>query len=1486
MEKASPTAQKGSFFSDNIAVSWGIGVLGLLLLYFYMATPLSLKGQVFLGGLSFAFLVLVYVVRKAGTRFLLAGITLAVSGRYLFWRITETLQFSSTADAVLGYGMFAAELFFWSILVISFLQTLWPRDRRPVPLPKDINNWPSVDVFIPTYNEPLNVVRATTLAAQRMDYPAAKMNIFILDDGARENFRDFAEDAGVGYIARTDNKHAKAGNLNNALMQTHGDLVAIFDCDHSPTRGFLQFTLGWFLADPKMAMLQTPHHFYNQDPFERNLRSGDKVPNEGLLFYGLVQNGNDFWNASFFCGSCAILRRTALEAVGGIAVETVTEDAHTSLRMHQRGWNTGFIRMPLAGGLATGSLGDHVRQRLRWGRGMIQIFRLDNPFLIPGLSLSQRICYASAMLHFLFPLPRLVLLTAPLAYLLVGANIFSANALTVLAYVIPYIACAVLTSMRIHGKHRFIFWTEVYETTLAFHLLRPTIETIFRPRKGKFNVTSKETQKDTVTFDWRITLPQLATVALLIGAIAYALVRYYDAPAGTFDVITLSANIFWASVSIIIISLAAAVGLENLEVRNQARVDAKIPGSIQLESGHAFPIVTENISMGGLSFATNAAIDEHIREKSNMVFIKLPCGTDEIVVTGQVLAGEDDKYRIRFHEQSVDVQAKLAQTIFGRGNAWVNWDNNASQSTLKASLSLIVDSLLGFANWFWRKLYGQTISLHSGPSRAAKAPATKKRSRKKLKPLAASLAAAMGVAAASLFQPAPATAQTSEATAEDVFDGNTRTLKMPFHAIGVVDTIRLQGNDSSRGFSFTIRSDEVVASARLRLRLAFSPNLDPQDSQLSVAINGETVHSRVLNPQGTTTDLIEFPVPPYVFFPDNNLVFTVLAKKLGERERAASTDTSVWVQISRSSELILSVAKKPITADLNNLPAPFFDRRDQSTLSLPFVFSNITGKTRVKAASIVASYWGGLASYRGADFPVLIDALPNENAVVFLAGGETVEGLETTPVSGPTLSVVKNPRSTFGQLLLIQGRNEQDLITAAKALSKSASLLSGASAEVKPPLTATREAYDAPAWLSSNNPTTFGEISSQTSLEGRGLSPGILTVNFRTSPDLFVWGDEGVPLRLNFRYPGEEMINLERSRLDVLINDRFLKGLPLSDNGRTLPDQILGTDFTQNSAEIAIPPFLINGQNQLQFFFDLHPNTSAANLDQLPSELRVSIDSDSAIDMSRAHRFARMPNLAFLAQAGFPFTRLADLSETAVIMPDRYGAEELRALFRVMGVLGDRSGYPAFGVEIGSARDVDSYSDRDIIILGGFDNQPLFRKWADIAPVGVSGGRIKVDAASPIERIGDQASQFFETGVQRDEVDLSADAVSAMMTSYESPLAKGRTIVALMASDAQGLVDIAQAFGSADGGPFFQGDFVTLSGSEILSFRVADPYHVGSLPPHTFARWYLTQRPWLMPIVMVLGVVLFTASIFFALRRRARRQFEAFQASLRTVAAE
>ena len=396
-----PVAARRALLAGTAVVC---GLLGLLII----TAPFDLYAQcLFASGCFVAALVLRRVPGRL-TILIMIGLSLTASLRYMYWRLTETLGFDDWVDMAFGYGLVLAEIYALVVLVFGYLQTAWPLRRQPVLLKSPPSDWPVVDVFIPSYNEALDIVKLTIFAAQAMDWPKDKLRVHVLDDGRREDFREFCEQINVNYITRDNNRHAKAGNLNEALKVTSGEYVAFFDADHVPTRSFLQVSIGWFLKDPKLAMLQTPHFFFSPDPFEKNLDTFRSVPNEGELFYGLVQDGNDLWNATFFCGSCAVIRRKPLMEVGGVAVETVTEDAHTALKLNRAGYNTAYLAIPQAAGLATESLSSHISQRIRSARGMAQIFRTDNPLLGKGLNLGQRLCYLNAMLHFFYGLPRLV----------------------------------------------------------------------------------------------------------------------------------------------------------------------------------------------------------------------------------------------------------------------------------------------------------------------------------------------------------------------------------------------------------------------------------------------------------------------------------------------------------------------------------------------------------------------------------------------------------------------------------------------------------------------------------------------------------------------------------------------------------------------------------------------------------------------------------------------------------------------------------------------------------------------------------------------------------------------------------------------------------------------------------------------------------------------------------------------------------------------
>lgn len=664
-----------------------------ILFWFSISLPLSLTWQTIYSLAIFAISMLLR--RYTGTLVTLVMIVFSinVSGRYLYWRFTETLGLDNFLDGVLGIILISAEMYALIVLLLGYAQTIWPLKRKPAALAPDTSTWPTVDIYVPTYNEPLKVVRPSILAALSLDWPPEKLKIYILDDGRRDEFREFAESVGVGYLTRTDNKHAKAGNLNAALPRTSGEYIAVFDCDHIPARSFLQMTMGWFARDPRLGMIQTPHHFLSADPFERNLGTFRKVPNEGELFYGLIQDGNDFWNATFFCGSCAILKRSALDKIGGVATETVTEDAHTALKMHRLGYTTAYLSIPQAAGLATESLALHVRQRVRWARGMAQIFRIDNPMLGKGLSLMQRLCYSNAMLHFFYGLPRMIFLLAPLSYLFFEAHIIRASAIAIAAYALPHLFITNLVNSRIQGAHRHSFWAEVYEATLAWYILRPPLVALINPKLGKFQVTAKGGIVEKEFLDWRISAPYLIMLGLNVAGLGVGVLRLFWW--NTFEADTVLLNMIWTAYNLIILGAAVAVATESKQIRSSHRVNFTQKAMLKLDNGRGIACRTIDYSEGGLGLRMPEA---GMAPLDSDVSVSLFLGDVEYAFPARVVFAKGTELGIKFSELSLQQQIDLVQCTMARADAWLEGHSSHEHDRpLKGLKEILFHSMRGYA---------------------------------------------------------------------------------------------------------------------------------------------------------------------------------------------------------------------------------------------------------------------------------------------------------------------------------------------------------------------------------------------------------------------------------------------------------------------------------------------------------------------------------------------------------------------------------------------------------------------------------------------------------------------------------------------------------------------------------------------------------------------------------------------------------------------
>lgn len=439
---------------------------------------------------------------------------------YLWWRVSNTINpdalvFSWTflAADILGFGFF-----------LLFAVTLWSRVRRTAATaPPGL----TVDVYIPTYNEPANVLRPTIAASIAMDYPH---KTYVLDDGRRDEVRALCKEMGVEYLTRPDNKGAKAGNINAALTQTSGEFVAIFDADHVPFRNFLTDLLGYF-NDPKVALAQAPQAYYNLDSFQHdpNARSDRDVRwHEQSVFYDRIMPGKDRFNAAFWCGSSAIVRRTALEEVGGVDTRTVTEDMHTAMQMHARGWKSVYHDRELALGIAPDDASSFLGQRLRWAQGAAQIVRMDNPLFKRGLSFKQRIAYFTSVLYVIEYLPKVVYLLTPAVALALDVLPMQNMGWNLLWRFGPYYLLGMLATRALTGQANPYFQAERFHLLKMWIMIQALAAAVW-PGKLSFKVTQKDGDpadhrlRDLSLIRWQLVAGGLCVLAAIwaISAIAF-----------------------------------------------------------------------------------------------------------------------------------------------------------------------------------------------------------------------------------------------------------------------------------------------------------------------------------------------------------------------------------------------------------------------------------------------------------------------------------------------------------------------------------------------------------------------------------------------------------------------------------------------------------------------------------------------------------------------------------------------------------------------------------------------------------------------------------------------------------------------------------------------------------------------------------------------------------------------------------------------------
>ena len=470
-----------------------------------------------------------------GLRLPISAVFLVLQVTYLTFRLTATLCLDTLPNAVFSLLFFLSEVSIHLRIALGNLSLLRLTDRRAqaddsARAVRAGEYLPTVDVFVPTYSEPVEMLERTLIGAQAMDYP--RKTLWLLDDQRRPAMRELARKLGCHYMDRPDNAHAKAGNLNHALEHSEGELVLCFDADFMPTRDFLQRTVGFF-RDARVALVQTPQNFFNEDAVQRNLGLEQALEDEQRLFFRTLQPGRDAFNAIVCHGTCWVGRRSALEETGGIPTETLTEDWATSIRLQAAGYRLLYLNEALSAGLSADTCGEFVQQRSRWAQGTMQsLFASTNPLTIPGLDWKQRLLHFSGILYYAGSVSNLFNLLAPLLYLFFGVFILRMTFAEMIFFRLPFSVGYYLLYSWLTLRNRSAVWTEFYDAFLAPSMGLTVLRTFCRPFGRGFRVTDKTQRPKRITLNRRVALPFVILIVLHLAGLAVAVAggRHFEQP--------------------------------------------------------------------------------------------------------------------------------------------------------------------------------------------------------------------------------------------------------------------------------------------------------------------------------------------------------------------------------------------------------------------------------------------------------------------------------------------------------------------------------------------------------------------------------------------------------------------------------------------------------------------------------------------------------------------------------------------------------------------------------------------------------------------------------------------------------------------------------------------------------------------------------------------------------------------------------------------
>lgn len=740
-------------------------------------------------------------------------------------------------------------------------------------------------------------------------------------------------------------------------------------------------------------------------------------------------------------------------------------------------------------------------------------------------------------------------------------------------------------------------------------------------------------------------------------------------------------------------------------------------------------------------------------------------------------------------------------------------------------------------------------------------------------PATAEPAAADPAASLPVMPPPTHTAMPDVAPLTPVVGGSLNLTQM-----GMPDGIILSGGQQQGGAGFTLPSDQVVTHAELMLDVQVSPDMATRNATLQLMLNGQPLGTVPLGTDGADVSHYQLDIPAALMVSSNNLSFKV---NDGDNMQCQLNmhDTS-GVTILPASRFNWESQPLNLSNDLSHFPRPFFDSMQMTPADIAVAYPEKSGADIFSAAALLSSWLGIQADYRGIAFSALRDRLPERHGIIIGHPGDQVGGLTLPQTDKPLLQIVDNPGNPTYKLLLIVGQNDAALRAAAWRLTRGNIAAQTASLSVDPQAIPIGKPYDALRWIPTDRPVKISELlRKDQSMTVNGVWHEPLRVAFRAAPDLYLWDGETIPLQIGYRFPSENWINEEQSLLSVTLNNTFLHNLPLNKQGPL--EKLwrhLGGDVRQERFTIPLAPYLIYGDNQLSLYFNVVPKQNAPCSVVLNNNIKSRITDDSWIDLSNTRHFSLLPNLSYFVGASFPFSRLADYSQTTLLLAEKPSETQVATLLNLAARSGNATGTAlannrvVLGIPSGGAG-LQYLHNRDVLAVSALDQKTFNQRLLEDSPYYQADNQLGVresGLSSKVQRW--LAGDWTSASLDADRY-LSSSSAWRGFISYRSPWNPQRTVVVAMASNDDQLTKLKSDLDSPRINAGIRGDTAVItSDNGVRSFQVSTPFPSGQMPWYMMAVWYANQHSGLLALLGLLATTIIGLALTAMFKRHARKR--------------